>query len=153
MMTKHERFLSHYRVDSNDCWIWTGASTWGYGLFWDGTFTSKGNPRMTRAHRWSYRDRYGPIPKGLVLDHLCKKTLCVNPLHLEAVTQKENVNRSDTMGQKWTRGQGNGESKLTNEQVLAIRTDSRKQKDIAKDFNIDPSLVSLIKNRKRWAHI
>lgn len=35
----------------------------------------------------------GPIPEGLVIDHLCRDLLCVNPGHLEPVTQKENVRR------------------------------------------------------------
>lgn len=49
---------------------------------------------MARAHRVSYELLVGPIEPGLVLDHLCKNTKCVNPDHLDPVTQKTNVLRS-----------------------------------------------------------
>ena len=49
---------------------------------------------MTLAHLWIYKELIGPIPKGLQLDHLCRVRYCVNPLHLEPVTPKENTNRS-----------------------------------------------------------
>lgn len=71
------------------CWIWTaGTNGSGYGRFYvDGG--------MTYAHRYSYERSVGPIPSGLNLDHLCKTTLCVNPAHLEPVTQAENIRRGD----------------------------------------------------------
>jgi hypothetical protein len=69
------------------CWLWLGAGkTEGYGSFWDGR-------HLVMAHRWSYERRYGPIPEGLVIDHLCRTPACVNPEHLEPVTQLENVMR------------------------------------------------------------
>ena len=45
-------------------------------------------------HREAYEQKYGPITKGLVIDHLCRQRACINPLHLEAVTQRENLHRS-----------------------------------------------------------
>ena len=77
------------KVNKTDsCWLWTGAITGGYGSFWIGTGT-------VRAHRFSYEHLVGPIPDGLVLDHLCRVTKCVNPAHLEPVTTAENVRRGD----------------------------------------------------------
>lgn len=46
--------------------------------------------RTEQAHRWGYEHHVGPIPEGLTLDHLCENTWCVNPEHLEPVTQQEN---------------------------------------------------------------
>jgi hypothetical protein len=37
----------------------------------------------------------GPIPDGLVLDHLCRVRNCVRPEHLEVVTFRENVLRGE----------------------------------------------------------
>ncbi|MDQ1426633.1 MAG: hypothetical protein QOK39_109 [Acidimicrobiaceae bacterium] len=50
---------------------------------------------MVWVHRWSYEQLVGPIPDGLVLDHLCRVTACVNPAHLEPVTLAENFRRCD----------------------------------------------------------
>lgn len=47
------------------------------------------------VHRCSYEHHVGPIPDGLELDHLCRNTRCVNPLHLEPVTHHENVLRGN----------------------------------------------------------
>lgn len=45
------------------------------------------------AHRAAYVERYGPIPRGLETDHLCRNRWCANPDHLEAVTHAENMRR------------------------------------------------------------
>jgi hypothetical protein len=79
------------KVDKTEsCWLWTGAldrQRHGYGVF--GT----GKDRV-KAHRFTYQLALGAVPSGLVLDHLCNNTRCVNPEHLKAVTQRENVLRS-----------------------------------------------------------
>lgn len=75
--------------DPLDCWQWTGATnSGGYGKF-----SSSGSPGY--AHRWAWAHFNGPIPDGLVIDHLCRNRSCVNPWHMEPVTQKVNVRRSD----------------------------------------------------------
>ena len=76
----------------NGCWIWNGKPTnAGYGL---GTYLVNGKWIRIGAHRLSYETFVGKVPKGLVLDHLCRNRMCVNPTHLEAVSQRENVLRS-----------------------------------------------------------
>jgi hypothetical protein len=84
--TRRAKFWA--RVNKTDaCWLWTGAiSTEGYGrITWD--------YRNTGAHRVSYQELVGPIPDGLMLDHLCRVRHCVNPAHLEPVTNAENTIR------------------------------------------------------------
>lgn len=88
--TADERFWSHV-TKTPDCWLWGGQSRNGYGLFsWT---VEKYRTTSTGAHRYAYEALKGPIPEGLVLDHLCRVPLCVNPDHLEPVTLGENVLR------------------------------------------------------------
>lgn len=71
----------------NDCYIWQGSTNGrGYGII-----SYRG--RRSYVHRVTYELEHGPIPKGLMIDHLCRRTLCCNPAHLEAVTNRENTLR------------------------------------------------------------
>jgi hypothetical protein len=79
-------FWSHVEP-TGFCWSWTGGTNGRYGQMQYG-----GSPKM--AHRISYELMVGEIPTGMVIDHLCRNTLCVNPDHLEPVTQKINIERS-----------------------------------------------------------
>lgn len=51
------------------------------------------NGKELMAHRLSYEAHVGPIPDGLVLDHTCTMRCCINPAHLEPVTNKVNTYR------------------------------------------------------------
>lgn len=72
-----------------ECWIWRLAKNrHGYGILKRDGFAL--------AHRWWYVVKAGrEIPLGMVLDHLCRTPACVNPDHLEPVTQAENCRRGD----------------------------------------------------------
>ena len=87
-----QRFLDKIEMGIGDkCWLWTAAPIgWrGYGQFY-----LKGKPVV--AHRLAYEFFTGnSIPIGLVIDHLCHNPPCVNPKHLEPVTNKENARRGD----------------------------------------------------------
>ena len=60
-------------AESDGCWLWTGSTTTGgYGnLRWEGGFAY--------AHRVAYTLAIGPIPAGMVIDHLCRVRRCVRP--------------------------------------------------------------------------
>lgn len=93
-----DRLLAKISVDSNGCWIWTGAINRDSGY---ATFTA-GPSTTVNGHRVSYETFVGPIADGLVIDHLCRVRACINPEHLEAVTQQENVLRSPvSMASRW----------------------------------------------------
>lgn len=75
------------KIQIADCWLWFGCTTAdGYGrLTW--------NRQVHNAHRVVYELLVGPIPTGLQVDHLCFVKNCVNPAHLQPVTQAENRRR------------------------------------------------------------
>lgn len=79
---------TRYEVDANGCWIWTGSkSKQGYGrIKWRG--------KGYTAHRAMYEHLVGEIPEGLVLDHTCNVKSCVNPDHLDPVTNAVNLARA-----------------------------------------------------------
>ncbi len=95
-----DRFYDKIAALDGGCWQWLGATVRaGYGQKWDGV-------KVIPAHRWAYLHFVGPIPDGMQLDHVCHTTaadcrggvtcphrLCVNPEHLEPVTNAENSHR------------------------------------------------------------
>ena len=72
---------------SGSCWIWQGPVANGYGL-------ASYEGKKWRAHRLAYTLMWGGVPQGQPLDHLCRNTLCVHPMHLEPVTGSENSRRA-----------------------------------------------------------
>lgn len=90
-MHDEQRFWGKvHRRAADECWPWLASLDHsGYGRFWNGE-------RQIMAHRVAYQLLVGPIPDGLVIDHLCKVRHCMNPAHLEPVTQGENIRRGRT---------------------------------------------------------
>lgn len=76
--------------DAPGCWIWTASvRRGGYGQI----LAEYPDRRILTAHQVAYRLYRGPIPYGLILDHLCRLPECVNPWHLQPVSFRENVLR------------------------------------------------------------
>lgn len=78
-------------VDGNGCWVWQRTlNNNGYAV---GSFTKEGGAHVLLVHRYLYEQKIGPVPEGMVLDHQCGNTRCVNPEHLQPMTQRSNVLR------------------------------------------------------------
>jgi HNH endonuclease len=89
-----DRLRARLIIDPSGCLLWTGrVASDGYGRI-----TVKGAPWL--VHRIAWELEYGPIPDGLVLDHVrawgCYHRHCANIAHLEPVTVRENLMRADT---------------------------------------------------------
>lgn len=84
-----ERFWERVdRTNPEACWEWTGSRTaGGYGHL------RRPGGKYDYSHRVSYEMSVGPIPDGLVIDHLCRNRACCNPAHLEPVPHQTNVSR------------------------------------------------------------
>jgi len=139
--------------EHGQCWQWIGCvGTRGYGQCYDGR-----NKPPCRAHRMSWRLKYGNLEdKDLVL-HKCDNPLCVNPEHLFIGTHQDN------MKDKVAKGRGNppvgerhGQAKITEDSVREIKSLYKakvSQGSLAKRFGVCQQQISRIVTGKRWRHI
>lgn len=146
-----EAFQAHIHHEPNSgCWLWAGADNGGgYGKF-----------RGKYAHRVSYEMRNGAIPEGLHLDHLCRVPCCVNPDHLEPVTNQENARRGEAGFHMRDGGAPVGEnhprSRMTAAKVIEVRDGydhGLSQRWLAEKYGVSRSTVAQIVNRKTWRHV
>jgi hypothetical protein len=144
-----QRFHSRYVVDPiTECWVWQRDGEKCKNLY--GTFRI--NRKIVRAHRFSWELHFGIIPDGVFVCHHCDNPPCCNPSHLFLGTAKENNDDCHRKGRA-PLGELHRKSKLTNELIRMIRSDSRPYPKIAKTFGISPANVCLIKQRKAWRNV
>jgi hypothetical protein len=139
-------------ITETGCFIWLGkVNEKGYGkvIF---------NGKEKRAHRVVYEHFNGSIPKGMLVRHKCDVPGCINNLHLIIGTAADNTadmlrrNRFSKEQPK-CRGSNNGNSKLTDEDVLDIRTSKLKVTELMQKYGIGRTTVYYIKKRKLWKHL
>ncbi len=132
---------------TDDCWLYTGlTSTSGYGRHYSqGVFH--------QAHRFALQLEGVDIASGMFVCHSCDNPPCVNPDHLWVGTHQENM-RDSKDKKRNNHGSKNGRARLTEMQVGQIRRLFAKggifQRQIADEFDVHPSTISLIVSRKKW---
>ena len=149
-----DRFWSFVDVRGpNDCWLWTGTTT-RYPIYYQ-------NNKQYYAHRLICEHYHGNM-SGLVTRHLCGNALCVNPSHLKPGSQAENnrdkvLHGTTNKGKKcpWiiNKGKSNPNAKLTEQDVLDIRSSDKKTKVLAEHYNLGQEQIRRIKRRDMWTHI
>jgi len=155
--TAEERFWT--KVDQrgeDECWLWTASRIPdGYGCFWDGTYRSLNprRPRIVRAHRWLYEFLHGRIG-ALEVCHTCDEPACVNPAHLYAGTHAQNMRDMISRGRADNRGDKNGRSKLSSEQIAEIRSRSTGRygeiSELAREYGVASGTMSKILKHQTW---
>jgi hypothetical protein len=137
------------------CWLWTGTFyPTGYGIL---RVTFPNSPsRNLRAHRVSWELHFGPIPEGMWVLHRCDVRACVRPDHLLLGTNADNI--ADMLRrERQSRGESNGTSKLTENQVRAMRAEYAaggiSQPALAKRYGIAPGTIEGILHRRSWKHV
>lgn len=120
------------------CWLWS------QGLDYKGYAHVKHDGKSRSVHGLHYEFKYGSIPDGLVPDHLCRQRSCVNPDHIEPVTNAENSRRGDN-------------TKLTVDQVREIRrlyaTGQYNQHALGRMFGVSNYNIYIIVHRKGWKDV
>lgn len=132
------------------CWNWTGAvhKKHGYGAINIGG-------RTTRAHRAAFicaTGNNGLTPADDVC-HRCDNRRCVNPDHLFLGTRKDNMRDCAEKGRirvPHLVGEDCPASKLSRDQVLAIRVDNRSQRELGRLYGVDKGTIASIKRGKTW---
>lgn len=134
-----------YVVDANGCWNCISHSDRGKGYR-----RLKRGDKVELVHRYIYQQEKGVIPSHQVVMHKCDNRACMNPDHLVLGSLQDNYQDAKAKGRN-SKGEVHGMSKLTEEQVLAIRSDPRQGTVIAKEYGVTPALISNVRLHKVWS--
>jgi hypothetical protein len=141
-----DRFHSQYIPEPNSgCWLWEGMSWANYGYF-------HLQGKDCRAHRVAYELKNGPIPSGKMVLHICDTPLCVNPDHLVLGSHKDNM-RDMKSKNRQAKGVTHNSNKLTENEVISIRSDRRSHRIIALEYGVSHYMIGAIKRRNLWRHL
>ncbi len=142
------------RPELSPCWIWTGARL-SDGR---GTFSYGGRTRYAHVVAYILTTGHEPPPETPLITHLCDGIYegCVRPDHLVPDTHRGNMRQMTERGRS-THGTRHGGAKLTDDQVIAIRSryavGNVSQEELAADYGVAGSLICLIVTGKRWRHV
>lgn len=114
------------------------------------------NGKHQRLFRYLYEQKYGKIPKGMVIRHKCDNSYCCNINHLEIGTVLDNINDMKERNRFYNgqnvkiRGTKNKSNKLNEQQVVEIFTSNLSNRKLAKKYNVSSTNIRNIKKKKQW---
>lgn len=147
-----KRFLSYVSIQPNGCHLWTGATRQSgkYGVFWDGK-------KYVSSHRFAWEVANGEIPTGKLILHKCDVPSCVNPAHLYAGTQSENILDAVSRGRlnrtTRARGERSGRAILSEQQAVEILASKERIATLAKRYGVHWMTIKAIISGKSWKHL
>lgn len=104
-------------------------------------------------HRYIYEQTHGELSEELVVRHKCDNPNCVNIEHLELGTHEDNV-RDRVERSRSATGTNNGRAKLTEDDIIYIRTcEGITKAELARKFNVDRKVIRNILEYKTWKHV
>lgn len=130
-----------YEVNENECWNCTSHSAYG-----DGYPKLIRNGKKYRMSRYIYEMMKGDIPEGMVIMHKCDNPRCINPDHLVAGTQSDNMK---DMFEKGRNHVGPGRV-LTDEDIQDILNDKRSHAELARLYEVHYNTIWNIRNGRTW---
>ena len=157
-MDEAQRLRARLAFQPNGCWKWLGSTMKAPSRpskDWHGQWRN-GLGQHELTHRAAWRLFVGPIPDRAMVLHRCDNARCCNPEHLYLGTQADNVKDMWDRGRAKpgvSRGEDHGRSKLTEDDVRAIRKSDEPAKTIMERFGISKTQVYDIRKRRSWAHI
>ncbi len=135
-------------VTETGCWLWLGEIKVSNGEE-RGRVMIRGE--RDYAHRWAYRIAIGDIPEGHQVNHHCDQPTCVNPAHLYAGTQAQNVHDMLSRGRHVASPRAkNGNAKLTEQDVSRIRASDLTIKQLAEHYSVTTENIRAIRAYKTW---
>lgn len=112
------------------------------------------NGKQWRMNRYVYTITNGEIPAGMVVRHTCDNRMCINPEHLILGSYADNNSDRAIRGRSRNQnGVNNNRCKLTNKEVVAIRSSKLSKKRIAEKYGIHINHIWRIRSGFSWKHI
>jgi len=146
------RIQGKYKLptDPDKCVLWTAyRNPAGYGQV-------RVNMVGWLATRYVFTELFGPIPEGLVVMHICDNPACIHPGHLTIGTHGDNIRDKEAKG-RGNQGSQNGQSKLSDAEVLAIRASYTGQRGelaaLGRQYNVNRSCIYKIVNNHHWTKL
>ena len=147
-----DRFIKKVKIADSGCWEWQGALGGGsykkgiYGAFWY-------EGKTVSASRWIYSYVHNKqLNKDAQICHHCDNPSCVNPSHLFEGNVQDNIDDRNIKNRQ-AKGEKHGGAKLTEQDVIEIRSNRINSKIMAKKYNVHRDTIHKIRSGNSWKHL